>query len=141
MRCLMVAVILNLFHSGFMEFFFAVIKACQLIIHLPIFNVIVPANVAQIFGILIPIFMYDITTEFIADFYYYFFPQPNLQDFKKSRKLTAKRLSRVVRLEQRIISCPYSTGEARLDSRKVRDKYVNRMVAAEKRIDMKKYER
>ena len=51
------------------------IKSLQMIIHLPMLNIIVPGNVANFFKIIIPVVQFDIldskwTTELLLDFDY-----------------------------------------------------------------------
>ena len=43
---MMASTVLNLFFSGFMSYLFSVMNSLQLVLHLPIFNVVVPANVS-----------------------------------------------------------------------------------------------
>lgn len=83
--------VLNLIFPALLKALFDAIRGLQLILHLPIFNVIVPGNVARIYAILIPICMYDVTSEIFSDLFKKWFPQMSLEDFKNS--LTLDQLS------------------------------------------------
>jgi hypothetical protein len=49
-----------MFIAGSLSALLVVINPLQLILHLPIMSVIVPANVLSLFKILIPIVMFDV---------------------------------------------------------------------------------
>ena len=49
------------------------IRTLQMILHLPIFRIIIPSNVSQVFSVIIPIAMFDVldpewTTQLIFEF-------------------------------------------------------------------------
>ena len=66
------AVILNISFKGALFLILGMINSLQLILHLPIMNIIIPANVMTMFTILIPVVMFDITEE--LDLLSSFFP-------------------------------------------------------------------
>lgn len=66
---MIVSIVISLFYPDFLNALIDVIKSLQLIIHLPIFNIIVPGNVARIFSVLIPIYMFDIAEDVLVDLY------------------------------------------------------------------------
>ena len=84
---MLVSVIVNSFFPFLLEFLFDVIRSLQLVVHLPIFNVIVPGNVARIFSILIPICMYDLTSDLFHDQIRSWFAQPPQADFTATLSL------------------------------------------------------
>ena len=57
------AVILNISFKGALYLILGMINSLQLILHLPIMNIVLPANVMTMFTILIPVVMFDITEE------------------------------------------------------------------------------
>ena len=56
-----------------------------MIIHLPIFNVVVPANVSTLFEILIPIVMFDVLEAVPIPLIHAAYPLPDLDTFKATR--------------------------------------------------------
>lgn len=52
-----------------------------MIIHLPIFNVILPANLSGLFNILLPFVTFDFLAIFTEPFYQDLYPQPSEQEF------------------------------------------------------------
>ena len=67
------AVILNISFKGALFLILGMINSLQLILHLPIMNIVIPANVMTMFTILIPVVMFDITEE--LDLLSRFFPE------------------------------------------------------------------
>ena len=57
---LFIQLALNMILSGQMIYMFMLIRPLQLILNLPLFMIDVPANVQMIFGVIIPIAMFDI---------------------------------------------------------------------------------
>ena len=51
---------MNLVMSGAMVYMMAMVRSLQMILHLPLFKVILPGNVSMLFEIMIPIVMFDI---------------------------------------------------------------------------------
>jgi hypothetical protein len=67
--------VLDHFISGLMTNFGLWINQLQMMIHLPMLNIVMPANVSKFFGVIIPIATYDvlessITTEKVLEFDY-----------------------------------------------------------------------
>ena len=52
--------VVNFFIAGSLSQLLAFINPLQLILHLPIMNVVVPTNVLSLFTVLIPIVMFDV---------------------------------------------------------------------------------
>ena len=64
---------MHVFLAGSGHYFLMLIRTLQIILHLPILKVVVPANVNMYFSYMIPIVMFDIldsnwTTEIVLDF-------------------------------------------------------------------------
>lgn len=57
---LFVAMGMNLIMAGSIMYMNAMIRSLQIILHLPLFQVIVPGNVTMLFSAIIPIAMFDI---------------------------------------------------------------------------------
>lgn len=71
--CMIVMFLMNILLSGSGHYFSMLINSLQIVIHLPILKVIVPANVSMVFSYIIPVVMFDIlepdwTTELVLDF-------------------------------------------------------------------------
>lgn len=65
--------ILSRFMIGAMYYFFCYLNQLLLVIHLPMFRIIIPANVVSVFEILVPIYTFDVldpsyTTELLFTF-------------------------------------------------------------------------
>jgi len=65
--------VMNLVMQGAMVFMIGMIRSLQIILHLPLFKNIFPANVSMLFAIMVPVVMFDIiesswTTELVLDF-------------------------------------------------------------------------
>ena len=60
MVTLVVSVVINIFMAGSMHHMISMINSLQIILHLPIANVSVPAIAMNFFKVLIPIAMFDI---------------------------------------------------------------------------------
>jgi hypothetical protein len=57
----LIAFILNqIVFSGGMKYMMTLIRALQLILHLPMLRIVIPANVATMISIIMPIVMFDI---------------------------------------------------------------------------------
>ena len=56
-----------------------------MIIHLPIFNVVVPGNVATMFEMLIPVVMFDVLEAVEISFLYKAYPKEEISRFKTTR--------------------------------------------------------
>lgn len=84
---MLASAVLNIFFSGFMSQIFEVMSSLQLVLHLPIFNIIVPSNVSQIYSILIPIFMYDVLAEYLSPYLEKIWPRQDPESFKSTRAL------------------------------------------------------
>ena len=52
--------VLNFAFQGAMSYILSVIRALQMILHLPMFAVIMPGNVTMFFQILLPLAMFDV---------------------------------------------------------------------------------
>ena len=70
---LIVAFGMNLVMSGAMQYMIAMIRSLQMILHIPILNVLIPGNVSMLFSIMVPIVMFDIldssyTSELVLTF-------------------------------------------------------------------------
>ena len=61
---MVVNILLNLVLAGSMKYFIGMVNSLQLIIHLPIFNVPIPANVSTFFEAILPIVMFDVLSDF-----------------------------------------------------------------------------
>ena len=64
---------MNVVMTGAMTYMTGMIRSLQLILHLPIFSVVIPGNVAMMFSLMVPVVMYDIldssyTSEFFLTF-------------------------------------------------------------------------
>ena len=57
---LIVAVAMNFVLAGSMQYMMIMIRSLQMILHLPMLNVIVPGNVNMFIGLIIPIAMFDV---------------------------------------------------------------------------------
>ena len=57
---LLVAFFLNLFLSGSWGYMIGMIRCLQMVLHIPLLNVIVPGNITMVFGFIIPIVMFDV---------------------------------------------------------------------------------
>ena len=84
---MLTAAILNFVMPGIMSYLFGVLNSMQLVLHLPIFNVIVPANVNEIFSIVIPVFTYDVLSEFTRPILTKLWPQPDPNEFRATMSL------------------------------------------------------
>ena len=51
---------MNIIMTGAMTYMTGMIRSLQLILHLPIFSVIIPGNVSMMFSLMVPVVMYDI---------------------------------------------------------------------------------
>jgi len=51
---------MNVVMTGAMTYMTGMIRSLQLILHLPIFSVVIPGNVAMMFSLMVPVVMYDI---------------------------------------------------------------------------------
>jgi hypothetical protein len=65
--------VINLVFQGAMSYLVSFINSLQFLIHLPLFNIVIPGNVNHFFKILVPVVQFDIldsswTTEKIFDF-------------------------------------------------------------------------
>ena len=58
------SLILNVAFKGALSLVFGMINSLQLILHLPIMNTPIPANVMTMFWILIPVVMFDLLEEY-----------------------------------------------------------------------------
>jgi len=58
------SLILNVAFKGALSLVLGMINTLQLILHLPIMNTPIPANVMSMFSILIPVVMFDLLEEF-----------------------------------------------------------------------------
>ena len=58
-----VSIAMNVIFQGGMRYYMLLIRILQLILHLPIFHIMVPGNVSMLFQILIPIVTFDIISE------------------------------------------------------------------------------
>jgi len=54
------ALIISFFLAGGMRWFFVLIRTLQIIIHLPMMNIVVPFVVIQAYSIIIPIAKWDV---------------------------------------------------------------------------------
>jgi hypothetical protein len=64
---------MNIMLHGSMVYILGMLRSLQMIIHLPMLRIIVPANVSMFFSIIIPVVMFDIiapeySTELVLDF-------------------------------------------------------------------------
>ena len=84
---MLASAVTNLIFSGFMSHLFAVLNSLQLLLHLPLFAVVVPSNVASTFGVLVPVVMYDMLSDFTDPMYRSWWPQPTLEEFKQTLAL------------------------------------------------------
>jgi hypothetical protein len=57
---LLLSFLLNLIFFGSTDLIIGLIRCLQVILHLPLLSIIVPGNVSMIFGIIIPIVMFDV---------------------------------------------------------------------------------
>ena len=64
---LLTSMLLNLVMQGAMMWFVLFINSLQMIVHLPMMHVILPANVKKVFGFIIPIVMFDIVEAFFSE--------------------------------------------------------------------------
>ena len=55
-----IALIFNLSMRGGLNYFMGMIRSLQMIVHLPMLKIIVPANVITLFEYVIPIAMFDL---------------------------------------------------------------------------------
>jgi hypothetical protein len=65
--------VLNIFCHGALDYMIRVIRSLQMIIHMPMLRIIIPANVIVFYEIIIPIIMFDIleadySTKYILNF-------------------------------------------------------------------------
>jgi len=67
MGMLVAAIVMNLMMQGAMMWMILFINSLQMIVHLPMMQVILPANVAEFYGFLIPIAMFDVVEVFFAE--------------------------------------------------------------------------
>ena len=51
---------MNLFLAGGMRYMFSLFRSLQMIFHFPLMRIILPANLASFYGIMIPLIMFDI---------------------------------------------------------------------------------
>jgi len=58
------SIIMNISFKGALSLILGMINSLQLILHLPIMNTPIPANVMSMFTILIPVVMFDLLEEF-----------------------------------------------------------------------------
>lgn len=70
---LVVTFILQFLLRGSGHYFTLLINSLQIVLHLPILKIIVPANVSMVYSYMIPVVMFDIfdtewTTEVVLDF-------------------------------------------------------------------------
>ena len=70
---LITTMIMNLLMQGAMGYMIQWINSLQMIIHLPMLKIIVPANVSEFFSLILPIVMFDIiesgfSTELVFEF-------------------------------------------------------------------------
>lgn len=70
---LVITFVLNILLRGSGHYFTMLINSLQIVLHLPIIKVIVPANVSMVFSYMIPVVMFDIfdtewTTELVFNF-------------------------------------------------------------------------
>jgi hypothetical protein len=73
MYTLVTTFILSGFISGSMNYLLGFLQSLQLVLHLPMFSIIMPANVAMIFEYILAVVLFDIldpsyTTELVLDF-------------------------------------------------------------------------
>jgi hypothetical protein len=54
------SIIMNIMIKGAMHLFLGMINNLQVIVHIPMLNVVIPANVMQIYKIILPLVMFDI---------------------------------------------------------------------------------
>ena len=64
MTMVLIFVLNIIFANGMMEFFVKMINSLQLIIHLPMMAIVVPANVQTFFQAIVPIVCFDILSDF-----------------------------------------------------------------------------
>ena len=65
--------VLNIFFSGGMVYFLLLVRGLQMVLHIPILQVILPGNVSMVFSQIISVAMFDIldadwTTKKILEF-------------------------------------------------------------------------
>jgi hypothetical protein len=58
--CLLVAFLLNQVLSGSYSYMIAMIRCLQMVLHIPLMNIVVPGNITMVFGFIIPIVMFDV---------------------------------------------------------------------------------
>ena len=71
MSSLIVSILMNIFLKGAIHILVKMINNLQLIVHIPMLNVIIPANVITMFAILIPLVMFDMLEDLkLLDIYF-----------------------------------------------------------------------
>jgi hypothetical protein len=56
----MVVFLINIFLSGSYAYMIGMIRCLQMVLHIPLLNVVVPGNITMVFGFIIPIVMFDV---------------------------------------------------------------------------------
>ena len=57
---LIIAFVINQILAGSMQYMLGMIRCLQMVLHLPLINIVVPGNVTMIFAVIIPIAMFDV---------------------------------------------------------------------------------
>lgn len=57
---LIISFSMNIFLQGAMYYMSALIRSLQIVLHLPIINIIIPGNVLMTFGYIFPVVMFDV---------------------------------------------------------------------------------